>query len=124
MTYVPAFPKPKDAPKIKWAPVLVHPDGREFCRRAVKAGKAEYKRRIAEMWTRQNGLCCLCDRPLTLDEATFEHQDGRGMGGSHQDDRIEINGLWYNGAAHYSCNYEKGSRHIDYNAKHNAGRIK
>lgn len=43
-------------------------------------------------------------------DVTFEHQDGKGMGGSHQDDRIEIDGEWYNAAAHWKCNNDKGSK--------------
>jgi len=47
-------------------------------------------------------------------DITFEHQDGRGMGGSHRDDRIEIDGKPYNGAAHGKCNSDKGSKRVDY----------
>lgn len=68
------------------------------------------------MWNRQKGLCCLCSLPLVRDEATFEHQDGRGMGGSRRDDRIEKDGQLYNGAAHFLCNNAKGSQRINYNS--------
>jgi hypothetical protein len=66
------------------------------------------------MWERQKGLCCLCKRPVALSEATFEHQDGRGMSGGHRDDRIEKDGHPYNGAACYRCNALKGSKRISY----------
>ena len=36
------------------------------------------------------------------------------MNGGHRDDRIEIEGRAYNGAAHSSCNLAKGSRRVDY----------
>jgi hypothetical protein len=52
---------------------------------------------------------------MSIAVATFEHQDGRGMGGGHRDDRIEIDGKPYNGAACLSCNGSKGSKRIDYN---------
>jgi hypothetical protein len=37
------------------------------------------------------------------------------MGGSTRDDRIEKDGQPYNGAAHWKCNNEKGSKRINYN---------
>lgn len=108
------FPKPKD---IKHEPVAVrvYPDGREVCNLLCKAGVYEYKRRIFQMWARQNERCCICHLPLQLDKATFEHQDGRGMDGAHRDDRIEKNGHLYNGAAHWWCNRDKGSQRMTYN---------
>lgn len=110
-----AFPKPAD---IRTEPVAVrvYDDGREVCNLLCKAGKAIYEQRIAEMWYRQSGKCCICGNPLNLFRATFEHQDGRGMGGGHRDDRIEKDGNPYNGAAHWWCNGEKGSRRIVYHA--------
>ncbi len=50
---------------------------------------------------------------MRKDEATFEHEDGRGMGAGHRDDRIEKNGKPYNGAAHFWCNAKKGSVRLD-----------
>jgi hypothetical protein len=41
---------------------------------------------------------------------TFEHQDGRGAGGGHRDDRIEIDGQWNNAAVDPDCNISKGSK--------------
>jgi hypothetical protein len=52
---------------------------------------------------------------LRLEDATFEHEAGRGHGGGHRDDRIIVNGKNINGAAHRSCNGQKASRRINYN---------
>jgi hypothetical protein len=78
------------------------------------------------MWERQGRRCCLeglvagCKGKLGLAEASFEHQDGRGMGGGHRDDRIEKpdpdTGEMrpYNGVAHPWCNGRKGSVRVDF----------
>lgn len=101
--------------------VKIHRDGREVCNLKMVAGKHIYWQRIEAMHTRQKGVCCLygfspvCPGALALDDATFEHEDGRGMGGSKRDDRIRKDGRRYNGVAHLVCNQWKGSRHIDYN---------
>lgn len=86
-------------------------DGREVCDLSGE-GRREYRRRTLLMWERQDKTCCLCGLPLAAQDATFEHQDGRGMGGSRRDDRVEKDGNPYNGAAHPWCNHEKGSRRI------------
>jgi len=96
-------------------------DGREICNLKTVGGKHIYWERLEAMWTRQKGVCCLfgycpsCPGKLLLDDATFEHEDGRGMNGSKRDDRIKKNGLRFNGAAHWHCNNWKGSRKINYN---------
>lgn len=59
--------------------VRVYPDGREVCQDS-KDGWIEYKRRVKVMLHRQGGRCCLCNKPLALGNATFEHQRRRGMG--------------------------------------------
>jgi hypothetical protein len=87
--------------------VLVYPDGREVCVNS-KDGWVEYKRRVKVMVQRQNFRCCLCKKPLSLANATFEHQRRRGMGAAWRDDRIEKDGKEWNGAAHWVCNVEKG----------------
>jgi hypothetical protein len=87
--------------------VRVYPDGREVCVDSP-AGWREYKRRVSVMLQRQNRKCCLCGRPLSLGNATFEHQRRRGMGAAWRDDRIFKDGQDWNGAAHWSCNVEKG----------------
>ena len=121
LKYTPAFPKPKQVLPPPDA-VRVYRSGREVCNRMTAEGAREYKRRIKVMWERQNGICCLfghiseCPGPLSLKEATFEHEDGRGNGGGNRDDRIEVNGKWRNGAAHLGCNGIKGSRRIKYNS--------
>lgn len=101
--------------------VFVYPDGREVCLRKTEGGQREYRRRTEAMRQRQGGRCCLegfapgCSGYLRKGEATFEHEDGRGMGSGRRDDRIEKDGRPYNGAAHLQCNMWKGSRRIDYN---------
>jgi hypothetical protein len=87
--------------------VRVYRDGREVCQNS-KAGWLEYNRRIKVMVQRQGHRCCLCGRPLSLGNATFEHQRRRGMGAAWRDDRIEKDGLPWNGAAHWVCNSVKG----------------
>lgn len=84
------------------------PDGRQICQPNA-AGWREYARRVEEMVRRQEFRCCLCNRRLTIKDATFEHQRRRGMGAAFRDDRIEDQaGNWVNGAAHWVCNIEKG----------------
>lgn len=82
-------------------------DGREVCCDSP-AGHREYTRRVQVMVQRQNYRCCLCNRRLSATNATFEHQRRRGMGSAFRDDRIEKDGLPWNGAAHWICNSEKG----------------
>jgi hypothetical protein len=96
--------------------VKVFADGREVCNLETAAGKREYGQRLEQMIMRQHGYCCLCGEWLRPMDATFDHEDGRGMGGARRDDRIVLpNGTWINGAAHEWCNNEKGSRRIAYN---------
>lgn len=110
-----AFPRPKDI-KREPEPVRIFAGGREVCNMLTAAGKAEYRRRVAEMWERQGKRCCLCLKPLALEEATFEHEWGRGIGGGVRDDRTRWpDGTWINGAACWTCNGLKGSRRIAYN---------
>jgi hypothetical protein len=112
---VAAHPKPKERHRATIV-VATQPDGRERCNSQTKAGRSEYRWRTIEMWERQKGLCCLCHQPMTQQEATFDHEHGRGMGGSRRDDRITLpDGSWINGAAHLFCNVAKGSSFIDYN---------
>lgn len=107
-------------------PLRVLRDGREICNLRTKAGHDEYVRRKRAMWERQKRRCCLegkikeCPGYLRWSDAVFEHQDGRGDGGGHRDDRIEKpdpeTGKMkpYNGVAHPWCNMLKGSQRIDY----------
>jgi hypothetical protein len=122
----PAFPKPKHKRNPLKEAFKTLEDGREICYTEgvvgqSKKGRNEYRRRIALMVERQNGVCCLfgicpdCPRTLEGSIITFEHENGRGAG--KRDDRIEINGKWINGAAHLLCNGWKGSRRIPYNVK-------
>lgn len=112
-----AFPKPSEE-RTHAEPVIIYPDGREVCNRETAPGRAEYRRRVIEMVRRQNYQCGLslsqdCPGFLNPQAATFEHVDGRGMGGAHQDDRIEKDGKPYNLAACFACNFEKGSKRAE-----------
>ena len=96
--------------------VTKHDCGREVCA-PTAAGAREYKRRTEEMRLRQRELCPICTFYLSKDDATFEHEDLRGMGGSRRDDRIwkvdeEGNKMPVNFALHYGCNREKGSQRL------------
>ena len=82
---------------------------REVCQGSA-AGKREYKARTTEMWLRQEGICPICNLWVDQNEATFEHQEPRRMGGGFTDDRTIIDGEWHNAAAHGHCNTEKGSK--------------
>jgi hypothetical protein len=108
------MPRKRDYPQesLRYRTILdgavrVYPDGREVCQDSGLGWK-EYRRRVAVMVLRQGRRCCLCNRPLALGNATFEHQRRRGMGAAWRDDRIEKDGLPWNGAAHWACNSEKG----------------
>jgi hypothetical protein len=96
--------------------VRVYPDGREVCQEN-RAGREEYKRRTLAMANWQENICGICgfgpmlrhqdsESPL---QVTFQHGDGRGMGGARRDDRTNVKG---NCAAHRGCNGELGSRRI------------
>jgi hypothetical protein len=110
---IPAFPKPSQMKKQQVA-VRIFRDGREVCNLNIKAGRDEYDSRKLKMHQRQGGLCCLCGLRLAKKVMAFEHQDGRGMNGSHRDDRTEKDGKPYNGVAHWDCNSEKGSKRTPY----------
>jgi len=94
-----------------------YPDGREVCL-GNKKGQEEYRRRTIVMAERQKWICALpsCSLPMAQSftdfrRATFEHQDGRGFGGSRRDDRVvDQGGRPMNVAMHYFCNSAKGSR--------------
>ena len=102
-------------PKRAKEPVRVMRDGREVCDLNSKRGMDEYLSRKRAMWERQHHVCCICRDFLSWKDAFFEHENGRGSGGGHRDDRIEVDGKWQNGAAHALCNSAKGSRRGTYN---------
>jgi len=120
----PRFPKPKDTrpQETENRAFRTMSDGREVCFNhpltGTSEGRAEYKRRLALMLERQNGICCLavhlncCAGPLRLKDATWEHEAGRKF----RDDRIELpSGRWINGAACYNGNQLKADWKIKYN---------
>jgi hypothetical protein len=129
-----ALPKPKDQKKQLPEAVHVFRDGREVCNLQTKEGHDKYERNKRVAWERQGHICCLhgfipqCPGKLNWADATLDHEIPRGHGGGSQDDRIEVEEKqpdgtvkvrWQNGAAHFVCNGLKGSRRINYNAKHN-----
>jgi hypothetical protein len=101
-----AHPKPA---KRKAVAVERFPGGREVCNKLLTDGRNEYRNRTMDMADRQKGLCAICLLPMQ-EEITFDHQAGRGFGGSNRDDRIDINGKWKNAAVHSRCNAWKASR--------------
>lgn len=94
----------KPLPAIK-----VYRDFREVCH-SNAAGRREYKARTRAMAERQNHGCAICSGHIDLYDITFDHQDGRGLSGGHRDDRIEIDGKWYNASLCADCNGDKGSK--------------
>lgn len=66
--------------------VRVYPSGREVCGSST-AGREEYRKLRELCWDRDRGICCLCCRFVSLDQATLEHLNGRGLGGGKRDDR-------------------------------------
>jgi hypothetical protein len=126
-----AYPKPSKPPKPA---IKVFRDGREACDLLSAEGRTEYRSRVRQMWERQNHFCCLygyipsCPGRLRWEDATFDHESTRGLGGGLRDDRIliqvkqrdgSVKTRWQNGACHPQCNCEKGSRRIAYNARRN-----
>jgi hypothetical protein len=89
------------------------PGGREVCNKNA-AGRREYRHRVQVMHERQGGLCAICWRPLRLEQATFDHENGRGMGGGKRDDRIVVDGQLQNAAVHGLCNSNRGSSRTPY----------
>lgn len=126
-------PKSFFRPKVKsvriYETVRVYSDGREVCG-LNPGGRSEYRRRLWIMCERQSWQCAMCLRSMKHFEIretrfkengclfsgapTFDHESGRGMGGGHRDDRIEVEGKWHNAAVCLACNTEKGSRRIPY----------
>lgn len=99
--------------KRKREPVQIMRNGREVCNLDTCYGRRDYKRRVKAMWERQHGWCAICGDPLRLEEATYDHDNGRGLGGGHRDDRIEVNGVPQNTAVHLMCNVRKGSVRLE-----------
>jgi hypothetical protein len=105
---VPAKPKKRK----KLVAVKVTKDGRWICNLKSAEGKRMYQAFIFDMWNKQAFACCLCRKPLSFEEATFEHTDLRG-GGRRNDlpEYTKPNGqVIRNGVAHGICNSQKGSK--------------
>ena len=108
------YPKPRRS-RERYA-YRTMPDGREICNKTA-LGRAEYRKRTLAMAERQGWRCELCGLAMTPDTVTFDHQQGRGMGGGKRDDRMELNGLRFNAAVHGICNADKASRIVPYVAQ-------
>jgi hypothetical protein len=94
---------------VEKTPALIrYADGRERCR-LTHAGRLEYARRKQAMFLRDGGLCCLCGQPCAYYDVTFEHKNGRGMGGAKRTDVISENGIAHclGQSAKGSISYEK-----------------
>ena len=95
---------------MKREPVKIYPDGREVCSKSVQ-GKRLYSDRTYAMSRRQGFRCAICHRVFPrAEDWTFDHQNGRGMGGAIRDDRIEVYGHWFNAALCVLCQGLKGSK--------------
>lgn len=94
--------------KVKRPAVMIFPDGREVCSE-TKQGRRIYFGRLYVMEVRQGFKCAICER-IAGSQMQFDHQNGRGHGGGHRDDRIEVEGSWINAALCEACNILKGSK--------------
>lgn len=103
----PSFPK---NPPIRRDPVRVYLDGREVCDLTTAEGKREYAFRTGLMDIRQGRECAICLESFEFRTPTFDHEAGRGHGGGHRDDRIDIGGKWINAALCVPCQGLKGSK--------------
>jgi hypothetical protein len=87
--------------------VQTMPDGKEICADTV-AGRKKYKERTRAMVIRQGFRDPISGKPLQFWEATFDHQFGRTVG--KRDDRIVVDGEWWNAALSLESNTLKGSK--------------
>lgn len=89
--------------------VHIFRDGREM------VGESLYNLRKMDMRERQLLKCAICYYTLYPDDVTFDHQNGRGMGGAKVDDRIVLpDGTWVNAAVHLICNTVKASKRYEW----------
>lgn len=86
--------------------VILKGRGRQVCSDSSK-GRKEYANRREFLYEVYDHKCCLCCRPLTEQQATLEHPQGRGMSGSHRDDSVTVCLI-----ACPECQSRKGSRRI------------
>ena len=66
--------------------IVVKKDGREIL------SPYQWAKRRAEVWERDSGRCVRCSRVVPLNgesAAEIHHKQGRGIGGSLRDDRLE-----------------------------------
>lgn len=89
------------------------PDGRLVALNNKK-GDAWYHSQTIKMARRQKGVCGICQSSRLMHgtgewSTTFQHGDGRGLGGARRNDDVDALG---NCAAHWKCNSELGSRRL------------
>ena len=86
------------------AGVMYMEDGRELC-----ITDRAYLLRTEALMVRQKGKCAICTRIMGY--PTFDHEIGRGSGGSHRDDGLlHPDGTWKNASLCMGCNTIKGSK--------------
>src|SRR6266581_3843400 len=56
---------------------------------------------IKKLWERDKGICCICDWPCALEDATREHVIPKSQGGAKGVVNIRL--------AHYFCNHQNGN---------------
>ncbi len=113
-----AFPKPRDQKTRKKPAFKVMQDLREICDLTTLAGRMEYSRRLDEMWERQKSMCGLqisthCTKYIPRVRATYDHSGGRGLNGSHRDDRIWLGNVPQNMMVCSWCNALKASKRLE-----------
>ncbi len=58
--------------------------------------------KATDIWTRDGGVCYLCDSPVTLSLAHLDHVIPVSRGGTHTPDNVRV--------THARCNLRKGAR--------------
>lgn len=58
---------------------------------------------LVEVFRRDRGICCLCDRWVQPSKASMDHKEPISWGGTHTWDNVQL--------THIKCNLQKGDRH-------------
>ena len=93
---------------FKYSDVWIYPDGREVIQTKTLAGRGLMQQRRWKAWDDSRGICCLCDRYISIWSATLEHKTSKGSGGSKRDDRQSNLGI-----SHLGGNVAKGSMSLE-----------
>lgn len=116
MGYVPPrFRKLQQAETRERQEPIIWRGDRMICNQDTAEGRRKYDHLRECLWRRQKGVCLICRIRMVLIASTFDHEHGRGFGGSNRDDRIYVrdaNGRlkWQNAALCVDCNTKKGSK--------------